>query len=129
MDLTRLDWLAASASKQGVEVTLNRAPTSVPQATQLAMFRIVQESLTNIVRHAHATKAHIELSESDGFYEVVITDNGTAPIPSGETEGRGLLGMRELAELLGGTLETGPADGGGFRVAARIPMRVSQAQS
>ncbi|HEY2644917.1 MAG TPA: sensor histidine kinase [Galbitalea sp.] len=128
-DLTRLDWLAASVSTQGVEVTLNRAPANVPQAAQLAMFRIVQESLTNIVRHAHATKAHIELGEREGFYEVVITDNGTAPIPSGETEGRGLLGMRERAELLGGTLETGRAEGGGFRVAARIPMRVRQVQS
>jgi signal transduction histidine kinase len=128
-DLTRLDWLAATASTQGVEVTLNQAPRHVPQATQLAMFRIVQESLTNIVRHAKATRAHIELGEHDGFYEVVITDNGTVPIPSGETEGRGLLGMRERAELLGGTLETGPAEGGGFRVAARIPMRVNQVQS
>jgi signal transduction histidine kinase len=127
-DLTRLDWLAATASTQGVEVTLNQPPRHVPQATQLAMFRIVQESLTNIVRHAKATKAHVELGERDGFYEVVITDNGTVPIPSGETEGRGLLGMRERAELLGGTLETGPAEGGGFRVAARIPMKVNQVQ-
>ena len=122
-DLSRLDWLAASVSTQGIEVTVTGHPSNVPRATQLAMFRIVQESLTNIVRHAHATKANIDLGQNGGYYEVSVTDNGSAPTPSGETEGRGLLGMRERAELLGGTLETGPADGGGFRVTARIPVR------
>lgn len=122
-DLSRLDWLAASVSTQGIEVTVSGSPTEVPRATQLAMFRIVQESLTNIVRHANATKAHVELAEENGYYVVTVTDNGTAPAPSGETEGRGLLGMRERAELLGGTLQTGPADGGGFRVVARIPVQ------
>ncbi len=122
-DLSRLDWLAASVSTQGVEVTVTGNPGQVPQATQLAMFRIVQESLTNIVRHAKATTAAVELGENDGFYQVTVTDNGTAPAPSKETEGRGLLGMRERAELLGGTLDAGPLPGGGFRVAARIPVR------
>jgi signal transduction histidine kinase len=122
-DLSRLEWLAAAVSMQGVEVTVTGSPVNVPQATQLAMFRIVQESLTNIVRHAKATRAEVALGETSGFYEVSITDNGTAPTPSGETEGRGLLGMRERAELLGGTLEAGAAPGGGFRVSARIPVR------
>jgi signal transduction histidine kinase len=124
-DLSRLEWLAASVSTQGVEVTVSGNPANVPQATQLAMFRIVQESLTNILRHAKATTAAVELGQKGGFYVVSITDNGTVPAPSGDTEGRGLLGMRERAELLGGTLETGPADGGGFRVTARIPVRTS----
>jgi signal transduction histidine kinase len=124
-DLSRLEWLAATVSTQGVEVTVNGHPQSVPQATQLAMFRIVQESLTNIVRHAQATKAVVELGERDGFYEVSVTDNGTAQPPTGESEGRGLLGMRERAELLGGTLDAGPVPGGGFGVSARIPVRDS----
>jgi signal transduction histidine kinase len=122
-DPSRLDWLAASVSTQGIEVTVTGSPGTVPQATQLAMFRIVQESLTNIVRHAHATSAQVHLGLRGGFYEVSVTDNGTAPAPTGESEGRGLLGMRERAELLGGTLEAGPVDGGGFRVSARIPAR------
>jgi signal transduction histidine kinase len=122
-DLSRLEWLAASVSTQGVEVTVTGNPVNVPQATQLAMFRIVQESLTNIARHAKATSAAVELGEKGGFYQVTVTDNGTAPAPHGETEGRGLLGMRERAELLGGTLEAGPVPGGGFRVAAHIPVR------
>jgi signal transduction histidine kinase len=127
-DLSRLDWLAASVSTQGIEVTVSGRPGHVPQAIQLAMFRIVQESLTNIVRHAKATTAAVELSETDGFYEVSVTDNGAAPAPTGETEGRGLLGMRERAELLGGTLSAGPVAGGGFRVTARIPVRLSVGQ-
>jgi len=122
-DLSRLEWLAAAVSTQGVEVTVTGNPVDVPQATQLAMFRIVQESLTNIARHAKATKATVTLAQKSGFYEVTVTDNGTAPAPTGETEGRGLLGMRERAELLGGTLETGALPGGGFRVSARIPVR------
>ena len=122
-DLSRLDWLAASLSTQGVEVSVTGTPRGVPQATQLAMFRIVQESLTNVLRHAKATRAEVHLAEHGGFYEVTIADNGTVPAPSGDTEGRGLLGMRERAELLGGTLETEPVAGGGFRVFARIPIR------
>jgi signal transduction histidine kinase len=126
-DLSRLDWLAASVSTQGIEVSVAGHPTHVPQATQLAIFRIVQESLTNIVRHAQATTAQVELGQSGGFYTVSVTDNGTAQAPSGETEGRGLLGMRERAELLGGTLDAGPVTGGGFRVTARIPVRAGAA--
>jgi signal transduction histidine kinase len=122
-DLSRIVGLAATVSAQGVDVTVSGLPQNVPQATQLAMYRIVQESLTNIVRHAHATKAEVELGQSDGFYTITVTDDGTAPAPSADTEGRGLLGMRERAELLGGTLETSRKPGGGFRVAARIPIR------
>jgi signal transduction histidine kinase len=126
-DLSRLDWLAASVSTQGIEVTVTGRPANVPRPTQLAMFRIVQESLTNIVRHAKATTANVELSQEGGFYVVRVTDNGTAQAPTGETEGRGLLGMRERAELLGGTLEAAPVAGGGFRVMARIPVRSEDA--
>jgi signal transduction histidine kinase len=91
---------------------------------ETALYRIVQESLTNIVRHARATHADVELGEDAGFYTVIITDNGTSPPPVGESEGRGLLGMRERAELLGGTLESGPRPEGGFRVSARIPIPI-----
>ncbi len=125
-DLSRIEWLAASVSTQGVEVTVTGNLVNVPQATQLAIFRIVQESLTNILRHAKATTAAVELGEKGGFYVVTVIDNGTAPAPTKDTEGRGLLGMRERAELLGGTLDAGAAPGGGFRVAARIPVRSTE---
>jgi len=93
----------------------------VPPATQLALYRIVQESLTNVMRHAGATQAHVDLRESGGLYTVTVADNGQAgSLPA--REGRGLLGMRERAELLGGTLEVGPGAEGGFTVTARIPL-------
>jgi signal transduction histidine kinase len=120
-DLARIAGLAASVTTQGVEVTVTGSPEHVPQAIQLALFRIVQESLTNVVRHANATTANVEIGEADGNYTVVVTDNGTAGQPAEDTGGRGLLGMHERAELLGGTLEAGPRPGGGFMVSARIP--------
>ncbi len=135
-DLSRIPGLAASVTAQGIEVTVSGELTGVPQATQLAIYRIVQESLTNVARHSGATHARVELAESGGFYSVTVSDDGTAGGGQGgqptrqraeagsEPEGgRGLLGMRERAELLGGTLEAGPMPAGGFRVAARLPAK------
>lgn len=118
-DLSRLQGLAATVEAQGVAVVLENSLTEVPAPTQLALYRIVQESLTNVVRHAEATAARVELTESDTHFTATILDNGTTAGEPGEG-GRGLLGMRERAELLGGTLEAGPTDGG-FRVRATIP--------
>jgi signal transduction histidine kinase len=128
-DLSRLAGLAASVTSQGVEVALEGSLVDVPQATQLAIYRIVQESLTNVLRHAHARHATVEMREENGQYAVTITDDGTAPAPTGTPDGRGLLGMSERAELLGGELSAGPVDGGGFRVDARIPARAREAIS
>jgi signal transduction histidine kinase len=123
-DLSRLDGLAASVTAQGVEVTLNTTLHDIPQATQLAIYRIVQESLTNVVRHAHATKATVTLAEQAGSYQISVVDNGGGVADAQSSDGRGLLGMRERAELLGGSLEAGPAAGGGFAVTATIPSGV-----
>ena len=131
-DLSRLDGLAASLASQGVDVSIGNRVTDVDGPTQLAMYRIVQESLTNVVRHAHATSATVDLDEDAGGYRVAIVDNGAAVRESGAREyaseksgGRGLLGMRERAELLGGSLEAGPRESGGFSVIAHIPRRDS----
>jgi signal transduction histidine kinase len=108
---------------RGVEVSLTNDIPSAPQNVQLALFRIAQESLTNITRHADATHATVRLWTEDGFYRLEVTDDGAgAGTTASETGGRGLLGMRERAELLGGKLTAGPADGGGFRVSASIPI-------
>ena len=119
-DLSRLEGLVASMAAQGIEVTLANRVDDVPKPTQLALYRIAQESLTNVARHASATRVTVALDERDGAYRLVIADNGTAPATASEG-GRGLLGMRERAELLGGTLEAGPAPTGGFTVTATIP--------
>ena len=118
-DLTRLDGLVASVTAQGVDVRLTNDLVDVPKPTQLAIYRIVQESLTNVVRHAHATTVRVELVETSASYKITIADNGTTTADKSEG-GRGLLGMHERAELLGGTLEAKPT-GRGFTVTATIP--------
>jgi len=106
---------------RGVEVILDDRIVDAPKPVQLALYRIVQESLTNITRHADATRATVRLwADADG-YRVEVADDGTARDSAGESGGRGLLGMRERAELLGGALAAGPAEGGGFLVSASIP--------
>jgi signal transduction histidine kinase len=122
-DLSRLDGLVASVIAQGVDVTLSGELTEVPKPTQLALYRIVQESLTNVVRHANATLVRVELVETAASYVATITDNGTGTAEKSAEKsegGRGLLGMHERAELLGGTLQAGRSDSG-FTVTATIP--------
>ena len=133
-DLSRLPGLVASVTAQGIDVRLDDRLTdeNVPKPVQLALYRIAQESLTNITRHAQgATRATISLERRDGAYRLEVRDDGTATgsatTPADvsgaapESGGRGLLGMRERAELLGGHLTAGPADGGGFEVVAELP--------
>lgn len=118
---------------RGVEITLDDRIADAPTSVQLALFRIVQESLTNVTRHADARRATVRLWTSGGAYRLEVVDDGAgAATTASETGGRGLLGMRERAELLGGRLSAGPAQngpaqngptrGGGFRVSATIPM-------
>jgi len=121
-DLSRLPGLVASVTSQGVEVSLDNAVESAPKAVQLAVYRIVQESLTNVVRHAGAKRASVSLAQTDHEYVVRIGDDGTGILDDAKG-GRGLLGMRERAELLGGTLETGTSSLGGLEVTARIPVK------
>ena len=123
-DLSRLPGLAASVTSQGIDVTLVDELSDVPQAVQLAIYRIVQESLTNVVRHAHARSVRVTLTHDESSYSIVVTDDGTGPAAGGDhAGGRGLLGMHERAELLGGTLDAGPLATGGFRVTATIPKK------
>jgi len=123
-DLSRLAGLAASVTSQGIEVDLDNRLGAVPQAVQLAIYRIVQESLTNVVRHADASTARVLLDETSDAYLVEVTDNGGGALGHSERSGgRGLLGMHERAELLGGTLDAGPIAAGGFCVSATIPKK------
>lgn len=122
-DLSRLPGLAASVTSQGVSVSLSNSVKDAPKAVQLAIYRIVQELLTNVVRHAHGSEATVEIRSANANYVVTITDNGNGASGVNDGGGRGLLGMRERAELLGGTLETGPSPSGGFLVTAQIPKK------
>jgi signal transduction histidine kinase len=87
------------------------------------VFRIVQEALTNVRRHAAATRAVVHVAWTPGAVEVEVLDDGRGSRngANGEQAGNGLVGMRERAALYGGTLATGDRPGGGFRVAAHLP--------
>jgi signal transduction histidine kinase len=125
-DLDRLPSLISTASTASVTVHLvdRLAHAEIPAQAQLAMYRIVQESLTNVARHASGAKrVDVELKRAGDSYRVLVRDDGRATAETAsEAGGRGLLGMRERAELLGGHLSAGPADGGGFVVSAEIPV-------
>jgi signal transduction histidine kinase len=123
-DFSRLVGLAASVTSQGVEVSLTNAITDAPKAVQLATYRIVQEALTNVVRHAHATRATVDISLAERTYLIAIADDGRGVANERDlTSGRGLLGMRERAELLGGTLEVTRSPLGGLLVLVAIPQK------
>ncbi|MGA2927721.1 MAG: sensor histidine kinase [Solirubrobacteraceae bacterium] len=126
--LDGLDDLVSRTNAAGVGVTLEvhgeRRP--LPASIDLAAFRIVQESLTNIVRHASAGAAIVELTYGPEELTVKVDDDGPWPgaasAPDRDGGGNGIPGMRERAVALGGTLDAGPRSNGGFRVRARIPL-------
>jgi signal transduction histidine kinase len=123
--LARLDDLVARSNAAGLEVHTETEgePRLLPFGVDVAAFRIVQESLTNVARHAGPAVATVRLSYGEHDLTVQIDDDGAGSSGAGGPgSGRGLLGMRERAAALGGDLEAGPRPGGGFRVRARLPL-------
>ncbi|WP_369180125.1 histidine kinase [Streptomyces mutabilis] len=114
--------LAEAARLAGANVELSLRADDVPPAVGAAAYRIVQEALTNAVRHAGPEPSvHVEVHAEQGAVRLSVTDDGTGPDPAG-TPGFGLVGMRERARSVGGTLDAGPRDGGaGFEVTAVLP--------
>ncbi|OKH98149.1 two-component sensor histidine kinase [Streptomyces sp. CB02923] len=127
--LDRLPELREQAAGAGltVEVTESGARTGLAPGADLAAFRIVQEALTNIVRHSGSRTARVRLGHRTDALEITVDDDGpaTAAGRAGDVigGGNGLIGMRERAAALGGTVEAGPRPDGGFRVHARVPLR------
>jgi signal transduction histidine kinase len=121
--LDQVDELAESLRAGGLDVAVRREgePVPLPAGLDLSAYRIVQEALTNTLRHAQATRADVTLSYDDDALTVDVRDDGRAAAGNG-IGGHGLVGMRERATLLGGTLEAGPQAGGGYRVHARLPL-------
>ena len=109
-----------------VSFSSNGVPDSLPARVDLAAYRIVQEALTNVLKHAGPTpEAEVRLSTRDNMLTIEVIDRGSgaSTLPG---SGQGLVGMRERAALLGGTFEAGPRLGGGFRILARLPMEQGQ---
>ena len=110
-----------------VEVEVAGKPSLLPAAVHLAAYRIIQESLTNVARHARRARVTVRVTYDDADVHVEIDDDGTAPAPGATAigTGSGITGMRERAAALGGDLSAGFRQGGGFRVSARLPVRSS----
>ena len=128
--LDRLGELAEPLRAAGLEVALTREvagdAAALPAGVDLSAYRIVQEALTNTLRHAGATRAEVTVRSEPGMLELDVLDDGHgATAPSADGSGRGIAGMRERATMLGGTLEAGPLPEGGFRVHARLPLEAS----
>ncbi|MEU8353026.1 histidine kinase [Streptomyces sp. NPDC048845] len=128
--LTRIGQLAEATARAGVPVEYSPCDADVSEAVGLSAYRIVQEALANVVRHAPGAPTQVSVSESvseDSSWLTVLVVNGPPPVPpaapleEGGT-GHGLVGMRERVRLAGGTLDSGPLPDGGFRVAAQLPL-------
>jgi len=125
--LARLEELADTVRATGMTVHIRRADTTdgLPAAVDLAAYRIVQEALTNTLRHAAgADEVSVRVTFEGECVEVTVVDNGRTAQGGSATAGagRGLVGMKERARLVGGTLRAGPLPQGGFEVAARLPV-------
>jgi signal transduction histidine kinase len=125
--LAAIERLAASTLAAGVKVDVDwhgsRDP--LPADIDLSAFRIIQEAVTNVVRHAGTGQCQVCIDRQDGQLSIEVTDSGRGGSGHGggvAGTGYGITGMRERAALLGGDFSAGPRPGGGFRVAARLPL-------
>jgi signal transduction histidine kinase len=138
--LGQLNDLTAMAREAGLDIKLEvtSSTTPLPSAVDHTAYRILQESITNVIRHVGPTRVTVALDYDTDVLEVRVTDEGGrdaagdatgvpqrpfGAVHSGSTEpGRGIVGMRERCGLLGGELTAGPRPSGGFEVKARLPL-------
>jgi signal transduction histidine kinase len=112
-----------------VRLDVEGDPRSLPPGAELSAYRIVQEALTNTLKHAGPATARVRLSWCPASLDIEVTDDGRGNRPgpgpataANDHYGHGLAGMRERVALFGGDLEAGPSPGRGYRVAARLPL-------
>ncbi|MFJ3902326.1 sensor histidine kinase [Streptomyces sp. NPDC090025] len=128
--LDRVQQLVEAAVRAGVPAELSLAADlgELPPAVDLSGYRIVQEALANVIRHAPGAATRVSVRRDTAGQLNVLVVNGpaaervSAPVEGGSGTGHGLIGMRERVRLTGGSLDTGPLPDGGFRVAARLPL-------
>jgi signal transduction histidine kinase len=125
--LGRIDVLLEETRRAGlpVELHVDGEPFGLPVAIDLSAYRIVQEGLTNALKHAHADQAHVQIRYAADELRIEVTDDGngaTDPIGVGHGHGHGLVGVRERVKLYGGEMTAGTANGGGFRLTGSLPL-------
>ena len=125
--LAQLDPLVARAREMGVDVELvvEGRPHPLPPGLDVSAYRIVQEALTNTIRHARSRHARVRLRWEPTALQIEIADDGVGPPPEPQATGHGLLGIRERVALFGGTLVTGRSDLGGYLLVATLPTSSS----
>ena len=135
-DLSHVEDLARQVTQAGVPVTVTveGTPVAIPPSVDLTAYRIVQEALTNVLKHAGPARASVTIRHSADCVELDVTDDGQGV--SGDdgdsadrVGGRGLIGMRERVAVFGGELTAGHLPGRGFRVHARLPLKVKDSAS
>jgi signal transduction histidine kinase len=121
--LEHVDKLVEQAREAGlpVELRIEGEPLSLPAGVDLTAYRLVQEGLTNALKHARAERAHVLVRYGAGDIEVTVSDDGRGA-GSDDGGGHGLVGMRERVAVYGGALEAGPLPDGGYRLRARLPV-------
>jgi signal transduction histidine kinase len=124
--LDQLDRLVGKFRDAGltVDVQTEGEATPLPPGLDLTAYRLIQEGLTNALKHAHAGSVVVRLRYGPDCLALSVRDDGRGPDP-GAVPGNGLLGMRERVSVYGGSLSAGAADGGGFELAAQLPVEAS----
>jgi len=120
--IAALDQLAAAVRAAGLDISLavGGEVRPLPPGLELSVYRIAQEALTNVLKHAQASMARVRVDYGPDAVTIDVTDDGTARTASA-SPGHGLVGVRQRAQVFGGTAAAGPAPGGGWHVHAELP--------
>jgi len=121
--LDRLDSLAEEVGRAGLPVRLHveGEPVPLPRPVDLSAYRIVQEGLTNALKHSRAANADVTVRYGPDEVQIEVRDDGVGTA-TGDGLGHGLVGVRERVKIYGGEMTAGPANGGGFVLSARLPL-------
>jgi signal transduction histidine kinase len=121
--LDALDALLVAVRRAGlpVQLRIDGQPRPLPRTLDLSAFRVIQEGLTNTLKHAHATTAHVVVGYEPQRLCIEVRDDGSG-IAAGDGLGHGLLGIRERVKIYGGELVAGAPAGGGYRLHASFPL-------
>ena len=123
LSIATLDRLASTVRTAGlaIDLAIVGEVRPLPPGLELSVYRIVQEALTNVLKHTQASTARVRVDYGPGAVTIDVVDDGTARTTSGTPAGHGLVGMRQRARVFGGTTTAGPAPGGGWHVRAELP--------